>query len=220
RYQHWALGWNHTFGTFVNDLHGGFFRPTVVGLPQGGGLNQSKDFGIPNSNRDDNSSHLVGIHPSNYQGVGDTEFSPERIAENLYQIADAVSWIRGKHSVKFGGDFRRQQLNFFQLQSAQGEMSFSGQYTSNLTTGRGGNALADILLGIPNSKYQDTAHGTWPTRFWDFAAFIQDDVRVTDKLTVNLGLRYSIQSPPNGRIGNFDLETLKVVNSWGENPVN
>src|SRR5262249_13524252 len=37
RYQHWALGWNHTFGTFVNDLHGGFFRPTVVGLPQGFG---------------------------------------------------------------------------------------------------------------------------------------------------------------------------------------
>src|SRR5262249_15820291 len=220
RYQHWALGWNHTFASFVNDLHGGFFRPTVVGLPQGAGLNQSKEFGIPNSNRDDNSSHLMGIHPSNYQGVGDTEFSPERIAENLFQIGDPVSWIRGKHSVKFGGDFRRQQLNFFQLQSAQGEMSFNGQYTSNLTTGRGGNALADILLGIASSKYQDTAHGTWPTRFWDFASFIQDDVRITDKLTVNLGLRYSIQSPPNGRIGNFDLDTLKVVNAWGDNPVN
>jgi hypothetical protein len=219
RYQHWALGWNHTFGGFVNDLHGGFFRPTVVGLPQGAGLNQSQQFGISNSNRDNNSSHLVGIHPSNYQGLGGTEFSPERIAENLYQFADTVSLIRGRHSLKFGGDFRRQQLNFFQLQAAQGEMSFSGQYSSNLSTGRGGNALADILLGLPNSKYQDTARGTWPSRLWDFAVFIQDDVRVTDKLTMNLGLRYSIQSPPNGRIGNFDLTTLKVVDAWGPNPV-
>jgi hypothetical protein len=220
RYQHWALGWTHTFGTLVNDLHGGFFRPTVVGLPQGVGLNLSQQFGIPNSNRDNNSSHMVGIHPSNYQGLGGTEFSPERIAENLYQIADTVSMIRGKHSLKFGGDFRRQQLNFFQLQAAQGEMSFSGQYTSNLTTGRNGNAMADILLGIAASKYQDTARGTWPSRLWDFAAFIQDDVRVTDKLTMNFGLRYSVQSPPNGRVGNFGLNTLKVVDAWGDHPVN
>src|SRR5215510_11493033 len=220
RYQHWALGWTHTFDTLINDFHGGFFRPTVVGLPQNASASHQPFVVIPNSNRDNNSTHLLGIHPSSYQGLGDTEFSPERIAENLYQIADTVSLIRGKHKMKFGGDFRRQQLNFFQLQSAQGEMAFGGQYTSNLTTGRGGNSLADILLGLPINKYQDTARGTWPSRFWDFAAFIQDDVRATDRLTLNLGLRYSIQSPPNGRIGNFDLNTLKVVNSWGDNPVN
>src|SRR5262249_7516521 len=151
---------------------------------------------------------------------GDAELVAELIFENPYPIADTVSLTRVKHNLKFGGDFRRQQLNFFQLQSAQGEMAFSGQYTSNLTTGRGGNPLADILLGLPINKYQDTARGTWPSRFSDFAAFIQDDVRATSKLTLNLRLRYSIQSPPNGRIGNFDLNTLKVVNSWGNNPIN
>jgi outer membrane receptor protein involved in Fe transport len=74
-------------------------------------------------------------------------------------------------------------------------------------------------LGIAATKYQDTAAGPWPTRYWDFGTFFQDDIRLTNKLTINLGLRYSIQSPPDGKIGNFQLDTLKVVNSWGPNAV-
>lgn len=218
KYQHAAAGWTHTFGSsLLNDLHGGYYQPNVVGLGQGQGKNMSQAFGIPNSNRNYDSSQFVGIHPNNYQGIGDTEFSPERIAENLFQIADTVSWTRGKQHVNFGGDFRRQILNFFQLQAAQGEMSFSGQYTGNLAAGQAGNSLADMLLGIAATKYQDTAPGPWPTRYWDFGTFFQDDIRLTNKLTINLGLRYSIQSPPDGKIGNFQLDTLKVVNSWGPN---
>ena len=67
-------------------------------------------------------SQFVGIHPNNYQGTGDTEFSSRKHCRvgTLFQIADTVSPTRGRqHMINLGGDFRRQILNFFQLQAAQ-----------------------------------------------------------------------------------------------------
>jgi len=157
--------------------------------------------------------------PSSYQGIGDTEFDPEIVISNLWQIADTVSWIHGKHMMKFGADFRRQQQNYFQVQDPQGEFTLTGDYTKNLVTGKGGNAIADLLLGIPKTIYQDSLPGIMPSRYWDYAAFVQDDYRVTSNLTLNLGLRHSIQSPENGRIGSFNFTSLKVVSAFGPNAV-
>jgi hypothetical protein len=221
QYQHWGLGWTRSLGSaMVNDLHGGYFRPQIVGLSQGYGKDQAeKVFGIPNANRDQNSSAMTQFLPSNYQGIGDTEFDPEIVISNFWQIGDTVSWSHGRHMLKFGADFRRQQQNYLQVEAPQGLFSLTGNYTSNLVTGKGGNAIADLLLGIPKSIYQDALPGIMPSRYWDYAAFVQDDFRVTQDLTLNLGLRHSIQSPENGRIGSFNFSSLKVVNAFGTNAV-
>ena len=108
--------------------------------------------------------------------------------ENIFQIADTLSWTRGRHSLKFGIDFRRQQRNFFQETSPRGWYTFDGSYTQDLPTASGGNAMADMLLGVPISFLQDKLQGTYPTRYWDLAGFVQDDFRVTPDLTLNLGL--------------------------------
>ena len=75
--------------------------------------------------------------------------------------------------------------------------------------------LADALLGIPSFTLQDHLFGTVdPTRYWDLSEFVQDDIRVTPNLTLNLGLRYEISSPAGGpTVGNFDLNTLTVNTS-------
>src|ERR1700686_699848 len=86
-----------------------------------------------------------------------------------------ATWIRGRHSMKFGVDFRRQQRNFFQLSNPRGSFNFDGGYTNDLTAANGGCALADVLLGVPISNEQDFLAGLYPTRYWDLAEFFQDD---------------------------------------------
>ena len=221
RSQHVNLGWTHTFsGRLLNDAHGGFFRYAVNALPLLFGKNVSEQVGIPFANRGDvNSSGLSFEDVASFTPMGDSLWTPEHAIENIYQVADTVTWVRNKHSFKFGVDFRRQQRNFFQLTASRGRFSFPGGYTADLTTANGGNGLADLILGIPTSSGQDFLTGMYPTRYWDLAEFVQDDFHALPNLTLNIGLRYEVTSPANGRVGNFDLDRAIVVNSYGSNAV-
>jgi hypothetical protein len=186
----------------INDARVGFVRYRDNTLPLDFGTNPSEALGIPNSNRGGNSSGLAKLQISGYQPLGDSLWVPETIVENVYQLADTVSWIHGKHTVKFGMDFRRQQRNFFQQTAPSGWYQFSGNYT--------GVSLADTLLGVPQFSFQDHLSGTDDTRYWDIAEFVQDNVRVTPNLTLNLGLRYELNSPAGGKVGNFNQTTAVV----------
>jgi len=75
------------------------------------------------------------------------------------------------------------------------------------------------LLGIHDANEQDFLQGLYPTRYWDLGAFVQDDFRIRPSLTINLGVRYNITSPANGRVGNFDLNRAIVVTSYGQKSV-
>src|ERR1700680_2108303 len=93
----------------LNDFHGGYFRYSVNALPPNYGKNLGTQLGIPNANRGDlNSSGLTNIDVGGYTPLGDSEFLPEHVHENIFQIADTLTWVRGRHSMKFGVDFRRQ----------------------------------------------------------------------------------------------------------------
>jgi len=223
RAQHMGLGYTHTFSAqLLNDLHGGYFRYAVNALPFNFGKSiGSDDLGIPNANRstDPNSSGLTNIDIAGFTPLGDSMFLPEHVFENIFQVADTLTWIRGRHSLKFGVDFRRQQRNFYQVTAPRGFFDFGGVYTNDLSTANGGNGLADLLLGIADANEQDFLLGLYPTRYWDLGGFVQDDFRIRPNLTINLGLRYDITSPANGRVGNFDLNRAIVVTSYGQNPV-
>jgi len=223
RAQHLGLGFTHTFSPqLLNDLHGGYFRYAVNALPFNFGSSVGTDqLGIPNANRttDPNSTGLTNIDIAGFTPLGDSLYLPEHAFENIYQIADTLTWIRGQHSLKFGVDFRRQQRNFYQVTAPRGLFDFGGVYTNDLSTANGGNGLADLLLGIPDANEQDFLQGLYPTRYWDLGAFVQDDFRIRPHLTINLGFRYSITSPANGRVGNFDLNRALVVTSYGQNSV-
>ena len=212
RVQSLAGDWSHIFNPgLLNDLRAGFIRFKDATLPLDFGTNAGNNVGIPNANHGGNSSGLTKINISGYQQLGDSLWVPETIVENVYQLADTLSWTHGKHSLKFGADFRRQQRNFFQQTAPSGQLNFNGQYTLASI----GNGLADTLLGIPSSTLQDHLFGIVdPTRYWDLSEFVQDDIRVTPNLTLNVGLRYEISSPAGGpTVGNFDLRTLTVNTS-------
>jgi len=209
RGQHLGIGYTHSFSpTLLNDLHGGYFRYAVNALPFNYGKNLGLELGIPNSNRGDlNSSGLTNIDPAGYTSLGDSEWLPEHVYENIYQIADTVTWTHGKHSMKYGIDFRRQKRNFYQVMAPRGLFVFSGLYT--------GDGFADTLTGIANYTEQDYLQGNYLTTYWDLAGFAQDDWRINANLTLNIGLRYEITSPAGGRVSNFNLQTGTMDVGYG-----
>jgi len=222
RAQHLGMGYTHTFsGRLLNDLHGGYFRYAVNALPFNFGKDLGTQLGIPNTNRPGypNSTGLTNIDIAGFTSLGDSQYLPEHVFENIFQIADTLTWIKGKHSLKFGVDFRRQQRNFFQLSNPRGYFDFGGGYTDDLTTANGGNGLADLLFGVPISNEQDFLAGLYPTRYWDISEFVQDDFHLRHNLTINMGLRYELTSPANGQVGNFDLTRAIVVTSYGPGAV-
>ena len=131
RAQHLGLGYTHIFSTgLLNDLHGGYFRYAVNAVPFNYGSDISNRLGIPNSNRGDiNSTGLINLDISGETPLGDSEYLPEHVFENIFQLADSVTQVHGKHTLKYGVDFRRQQRNFFQLAVPRGYMNFGGGFT-------------------------------------------------------------------------------------------
>jgi hypothetical protein len=108
---------------------------------------------------------------------------------NLYQVRDVFSLNRGRHSLKFGGEASLEKIIHDTLLNNYGVFSFN----SNNARGTG-NAMADFLLGLPVTMNQD-APVTKIDNGWYFGLFIQDDFKVTPRLTLNLGLRYDLQLP-------------------------
>jgi len=105
---------------------------------------------------------------------------------NYLGVKDAISISRGRHSLKFGGDFSYEKIIHDTLLDNYGTFLFNGSKT--------GNAYADFLLGLPAMMTQDA-----PVRKTDNGAYVsayaQDDVRVHARVTLNLGVRYDLQFP-------------------------
>jgi hypothetical protein len=109
-------------------------------------------------------------------------WTPWRNKADDYQVRDDISWTRGAHQFKFGGSWAIYKKIQDVFASTQGNFGFNGSYT--------GNDFADFLLGYANSYAEDAVHdnGHWNNVSW--AAYIQDNWRVNNRLTLNLGLRW------------------------------
>ncbi|WP_035348497.1 carboxypeptidase regulatory-like domain-containing protein [Edaphobacter aggregans] len=112
---------------------------------------------------------------------------------NVYGVRDVLSTTRGRHTLYFGGEAGLEKD--FQLTSLNNYGTFSFNTTNGSSFARSTNGLSDFILGVPASMGQDT--GLYANANWLlFAAFAQDDWRITPKLTLNLGIRYDWQQAP------------------------
>jgi len=142
--------------------------------------------------------HFVGRPGTNLSqfSFGGPNDSFNQRKQKTFSLADNFTWIRDKHTFRFGGDFKRHQYDSSLPEEQATEFEKFDSITQILT----GNATeADTQFGITEKSF----------RFSDYSGYIADDWKVSQRLTLNLGLRYELFMWPTekqGRIGNFDFE--------------
>ena len=149
---------------------------------------------------------------TNYSLVTDSPSLPQVQRDNLWHAADTVSLQRGRHTLKFGSDFLRFEMNYLQSNLSRGRYDYTGVFSSADGSGVGsGDALADFLLGYPQASTRTRGSGQAYLRQNVWSGFAQDDWRVSPRLTVNFGIRYEYigaLSEARNNLLNLDYSTL------------
>jgi TonB dependent receptor len=134
-------------------------------------------------------------------------------------FTDNLNWTRGRHAAKFGAELRFEQFTIFQPASPRGDMSFGSDFTDNpASPGSGGEAIATFLLGIPDGGDITSLHNV-DYRRQIYAVYALDDVKVTPRLTLNLGLRYELFTTikeANDQAATFDFKSLSLIVPRGQ----
>jgi len=158
--------------------------------------------------------------------VGSSGYLPSIEKQNSFVFTDNFNKVLGSHSLKFGGEIRIEQFTIFQPSQSRGAMSFGTEFTSNPAAPIGftdptnpnstvatGYGFATFLLGIPNGGSIVNLHNI-DYRRQIYAPYFQDDWKVSQQLTLNLGLRYEIFTTVkehHNQEGTFDFATQSII---------
>ena len=214
-----ALSHTHVFGSnAVNQFTAGYNRVYNYITSFGYGSNKSRELGIPGANLGtDETSSLTRMTFQNFVGIGDRGFSPFQGGTDVYHYSDTLTMVKGTHTLNTGGTFRAMQLNLLGDTALAGQFAFTPFFTSGFNAagalnGATGSSIASLLLGLPASGGRnDQLNGSVKGRRWkEFRGFIDDTWRMSDSLTLTLGLAYMVttpQSEAHDRFANFDFDT-------------
>ena len=155
----------------------------------------------------------MSLPGGNLRRLSRTTSVPQLQIPQSYDLRQSVSWIHHNHSIKFGGEYLHVLTADLDIGNLLGNFNFSGRFSGENGQYQGG--IADLLLGLPTSYSQDSKT-TYNIYQYVASAFVQDDWKVTPKLTLNLGLRYEFSPPPretDNQWANFDPATQKFVDA-------
>ena len=187
-----SLGLTHAYANTA----GVAFNSTQVGIPNDVATNPVK--GI---------QQAVAIGISGYAGensnanFGGQPYAVLSYAQDVGQFISTYDRIIGHHDIKVGGEIRLHRINFTQFGITSGLWSFNGSSTAQDANNgaSGGDSMASFLTGFGAGWDADAAPAQPATQNWQYAMFVQDNWRVTPKLTMNLGFRYDLDMPRTER---------------------
>lgn len=195
----------------VNVFRVGYNRSVVFNTVQGVGTQGPLDYGLTALA---GTPHDQWLPPGIAFGSGGyTGWNPsvQGATQNLFQYSDELSLTHGRQTIFAGAELDRVQFDGNWLLANNGGFSFNGQYTSNHALKQsGGNAIADLLLGFPNLAKGAIGSTVAAFRQYNVMPYIQDDWRVSKRLTLNLGIRYDYYGAPadkNGHSNIYDVPT-------------
>jgi len=146
---------------------------------------------------------LVGINPARYTNIGASNWEPMDMRSNVQDYIQNLAISKGSHSFKFGFEYRFIQFPFVQVSDPHGQMTFSQNATAYPSTANGssgainvntGDGIASYLLGIVDTGEASSVNQI-SSQKQTYSFYVQDDWKVTPKLTINMGVRYELFSP-------------------------
>ncbi|HKU20746.1 MAG TPA: carboxypeptidase regulatory-like domain-containing protein [Terriglobales bacterium] len=177
----------------VNDLRFGYTRYTLSIAPSDQNTPPSA-YGLNTGITNPVLGGLPGIKVTGFTELGGFPSFPKYVGpDNTLSFMDNISYLRGKHALKFGGELRDLRVHQGTWRKGRGEFRF--------------NSLEDFLSGTPNRAILLAGVPTRDLSQWEYSGFFQDDWRATRKVTINLGLRYEYDAPPteaHNLLGNFE----------------
>jgi outer membrane receptor protein involved in Fe transport len=178
---------NQAWLSFTRMLAGRISTPGVSLAAYGSDLNVQ---GTPS---------LPDINVANFFHLANAISGPVA-GDNVYGLRDVFNTTRGKHSLFFGGEIYLEKDRLETLLNNYGTFSFTSSTVPNTVVGQStytktGVAMADFLIGHPNTMGQDSPDDA-NANYWNYGFFAQDDWRVIPTLTLNLGVRYDVQTAP------------------------
>lgn len=202
---------------WVNEARAGYNRLWQMFLTVDAGINDGLIYGLDTgvSNPQDLGMPTIRIGafgPPSPAGVfGGNNGWPQmlRPAQTL-QFTDSASYLRAKHAFKFGGELRRSSVDQLKDRLGKGRIDFSNSHLFNpafTPPFPSATPLEDFLAGVPNNGRILVGNTHRDLSFWSYAGFVQDDWRVSSRLTANFGLRYEVNSvihEAHNLLGNFD----------------
>ena len=132
-----------------------------------------------------------------YTGMGDNyAATPMKAWDTIIEGRDQLSWQRGRHSLKFGGSYRRYIWPMWGFFQNRGYYQFTSGFTTQTATNDGtGSALASFLMGLPAVKQRQAGIPQMQLRQWYADGFVQDSFQLTHTTTIEMGLRYEYMDP-------------------------
>ncbi len=230
-----ALNEVHTFNaSMVNEFRAGYTRiRPEAGFPVDTtglfGTNGNAVVGIPGGNQGivgfaaqtptpGSTSGLTVANGSEYTTMGNS-YGGMTFVDNNFTYGDDFTWLKAKHTLKFGVQFLREQSNVFSAgnDGVLGTMAYTGVSTSNPTiSGAAGYSMADFVLDRVDYIGQGAYTGPQGLRHWRDAYFAQDDWKMTPTLTLNLGVRYEFVQPMyevNNKYATVNFATKQLVHA-------
>jgi Carboxypeptidase regulatory-like domain/TonB dependent receptor/TonB-dependent Receptor Plug Domain len=188
----YALGSTHTFSPrIVNELRVAYNRENFGYQPPNFGQNVSADLGIVNANRnaDTTGGALIGGNNTEIEYTGD--YGLYAVPENTYELTDTVNLTLGKHVIQTGGTFLRRQVEFFRPIAGKGFFDIAGNGVDFT-----GYEPTELLVGAVDNYQIGAQNGFFDNNSQEDALFIQDDWRLSQRLTLNLGIRWDLLTWP------------------------
>ena len=212
RAQQFAIG--HTFSAvnWVNEARLSFTRLRLFDLPVSAfHQNDAAALGILNPPTDPFAFGLPYFFLTDFSTVTDDPTLPQTQRDNTWDFADTFTLLRGKRTWTFGFDTSIFQFNYQQSNLIRGQYTYTGAFTANSVDGSGGDALADFLLGFPLTTKRTIGSPLAYLRQHNVAGFAQQDWRISDRFTLNVGVRYEYFSPfteTRNKLLNLDWSSL------------
>jgi hypothetical protein len=211
----------HTFrSNLVNEFRFGFNHLNSHRFNLNYNTDVSKQLGFPGVPFGPDIGGLPSISFSDgTQAIGSSGYLPSIERQNSYVFGDNLSWVRGRHAIKVGGELRFEQFTIYQPAAPRGSMSFGSDFTDNpASPGSGGESIATFFLGIPDGG-EITSLNNIDYRRQIYAIYALDDWKVTPRLTLNVGLRYELFSTikeANDKQATFDFASQSLIAPRGQ----